>query len=63
MDYFVDALVIFGGVYGYFDQYKIINETKEVGSFSIDVCCILIICNMLRLYNRIGEVFETSLVI
>lgn len=57
----LDLLVIFGGVFGYFDQYRIIQKEKSVGNFSIDVCAILIICNLLRVFFRVGEPYETSL--
>jgi hypothetical protein len=38
-----------GPVVGYVHQYIIINKSKSVGTFSIDICGILLFANILRL--------------
>jgi hypothetical protein len=64
--------MIFGPLIGFAFQHKLIKETKVIGSFSIDVCAILIFANILRIffwyyfitiYFRFGKNFETPLLI
>jgi len=40
---------VFGPTSGYYFQYKLVKETESLGSFSIDVCAILIFSNLLRI--------------
>lgn len=46
----LDIGVTVGPLIGYISQLKLIKKTKSLGSFSIDVCAILLISNILRLY-------------
>lgn len=59
----VILVMVFGPVIGYISQYNMIQRTKSLGSFSIDICAILLIANILRLffwYSSDG--FATALV-
>lgn len=51
-----------GPVFGYLYQYRLIQKTKSVGSFSIDICGILLLANILRLNFFLFQRFETALV-
>lgn len=46
----LDIAIIIGPLLGYISQLKLIKQQKSLGSFSIDVCAILLIANILRLY-------------
>lgn len=46
----LDIGVTVGPLIGYISQLKLIKKTNSLGSFSIDVCAILLISNILRLY-------------
>jgi hypothetical protein len=46
----LDIAVTIGPIIGYISQLRLIKQTKSLGSFSIDVCAILLISNILRLY-------------
>lgn len=37
-------------VYAYYSQLQLIRQEKSIGSFSIYVCAILLIANILRIY-------------
>ena len=37
-------------VYAYYTQMMLIRQEKSLGSFSIYVCAILLICNILRVF-------------
>ena len=51
-----------GPIMGYLYQYRLIHKTKSVGSFSIDICGILLLANILRLNFYLFKKFETALV-
>ena len=51
-----------GPILGYVYQYRLIHKTKSVGSFSIDICGILLLANILRLNFYLFKRFETALV-
>jgi hypothetical protein len=46
----LDIGITVGPLLGYISQLKLIKKTRSLGSFSIDVCAILLISNILRLY-------------
>ena len=50
-----------GPVVGYVHQFYVICKSKSVGSFSIDICGILLFANILRLNFYIFEKYELSL--
>lgn len=45
-----DLGVAIGPVLGYYSQLNLIKKEKSVGSFSIDVCAILMISGILRIF-------------
>lgn len=47
----------------YYSQYKLIADTKSIGSFSIDVCGILIIANIMRIFFWFSTGYATNLFI
>lgn len=51
-----------GPILGYVSQYQLIKKSKSVGSFSIDICGILLFANILRLNFFIFKRYETALV-
>jgi hypothetical protein len=61
--------MVIGPILGYLSQYRLIKLTKLVGSFSIDICAILLFANVLRLnfylFNRysIVLVFQSIIMI
>jgi hypothetical protein len=50
-----------GPVLGYVHQYRLIQIEKDVGTFSIDICGILLFANILRLNFYIYSKYELSL--
>ncbi|CAG5107740.1 Oidioi.mRNA.OKI2018_I69.chr1.g3467.t1.cds [Oikopleura dioica] len=56
-----DVFMVFGGALPYLPQYQQIRETRTTGSFSKHVCLVLLIANSLRIFFRVGEVYETAL--
>lgn len=42
--------MVFAPVLGYIPQYNMIRESKQLGSFSVDVCAILLISNIIRIF-------------
>jgi len=52
---------IFGPTSAYFFQYRLVKKTRSLGSFSIDVCAILIFANLLRILFWMCKPFEISL--
>ena len=50
-----------GPIMGYVSQYMLIKASKSVGSFSIDICGILLFANILRLNFYIFKQYETAL--
>jgi solute carrier family 66, member 2 len=63
MNVILDLCFIVGPVLGYVDQYRMIKRNKGTGGFSHDVCAILIIANILRIFFRFGKEFENTLLI
>jgi hypothetical protein len=55
--------MIFAPVLAYVPQYQLIRQTKSLGSFSIDICAILLIGNILRIYFWFAEGFGVPLLI
>jgi predicted lysophospholipase L1 biosynthesis ABC-type transport system permease subunit len=45
-----DIGIAIGPVIGYIFQLHLIRTTKSVGTFSIDICAILLISGILRIY-------------
>jgi hypothetical protein len=50
-----------GPVLGYLHQYRLIKSSKNVGSFSIDICGILLFANILRLNFYIFTHYQLAL--
>ena len=46
----LDIGVAIAPILGYYSQLNLIKESKSVGSFSIDVCAILMISGILRIF-------------
>lgn len=55
--------MVFAPVLGYIPQYNLIKETKSLGSFSIDICAILLIANILRIYFWFAQGFGLPLLL
>lgn len=49
-------------VIGYVLQYRLILQNESVGAFSIDICLVLLIANILRLNFYPFQRFETALI-
>lgn len=58
-----NSVVAVAPIIAYYSQYSLIKETKSVGSFSIDVCGILIIANIMRIYFWLTSGFAINLLI
>jgi hypothetical protein len=50
-----------GPVIGYVHQYHIIRKSKSVGTFSIDICGILLFANILRLNFYVFQKYQLAL--
>ncbi len=50
-------------IVGLYSQYSLIKERKHVGSFSIDICGVLILANVLRIMFWFSKGFATNLFI
>ena len=48
---------------GYYSQYSLMKETRSVGTFSIDVCAILIFANILRIAFWFSKGFANNLLV
>ena len=46
----ISSIVVIAPAITYFKQYSIVYETKKVGSFSLDVCAILLFGQALRIF-------------
>lgn len=57
----VDLIMIFAPTSAYYFQYKLIRKTKSLGSFSIDICAVLIFASILRIFFRFGKAYQTAL--
>ncbi|KAM3128680.1 hypothetical protein pb186bvf_019248 [Paramecium bursaria] len=55
--------IVIGPLLGYVAQYNLIRKSKSVGSFSTDVCAILLIANILRVFFWYYKRFDTSLLV
>ncbi|KAJ8403060.1 hypothetical protein AAFF_G00359760 [Aldrovandia affinis] len=53
--------MVFGGVVPYIPQYRDIRRTQNAEGFSIYVCLVLLVANILRILFRFGRFFETPL--
>lgn len=56
-----DIAVAIGPVIGYISQLQLIKQNKSVGSFSIDICAILMISAILRIYFWLESGFAVNL--
>jgi len=59
----LDTLIIFGPTIGYLAQWNMIKKSKSIGSFSTDVCAILIFANIFRIFFWFGKRFEQALLL
>lgn len=59
--YASSAIIIFGGIFTYIPQYRIIKKTRNAEGFSTLVCFSLLIANILRIFFWIGHPFELPL--
>jgi len=57
------VLMVIGGAVPYFPQYLQILEQRDATGFSVYVCLVLIIANILRIVYWFGEHFELTLLI
>jgi uncharacterized protein with PQ loop repeat len=64
-----DIVIAVAPVMGYLSQLHLIRSTKSTGSFSIDICAILMISGILRIYfwlevgYQINLLFQAMLII
>ncbi len=56
-------VIAFAPLIGYYSQYSLMKETRSVGTFSIDVCAILIFSNILRIGFWFSKGFANNLLI
>ena len=59
----IDVVIAVAPLLGYYSQYNLMKETRSVGSFSIDVCAILIFANILRIGFWFAKGFANNLLI
>jgi len=52
---------VIGPAFAFIPQYNMIKSTQNVGSFSTNICLILITCNILRIFFWFGAHFEIAL--
>lgn len=57
----IDIVVAVAPVIGYYSQLELIRKQKSVGTFSIDVCAILMISAILRIYFWITNGYAINL--
>lgn len=57
----IDIAVAIAPVIGYYSQLQLIRSQKSIGSFSIDVCAILMISAILRIYFWIVNGYAINL--
>lgn len=57
------AVIVVGPVLGYIEQYRMVQKTGSVGSFSTDICAILLISNIVRVYFWFAAGFGTPLLL
>lgn len=57
----IDIAVAVAPVIGYYSQLQLIRTQKSIGSFSIDVCAILLISAILRIYFWIVNGYAINL--
>ena len=50
-------------LFGYYSQYALIKDNRSVGSFSIDLCAILILANILRIGFWFSKGFANNLLV
>ncbi|CAD8134519.1 unnamed protein product [Paramecium octaurelia] len=60
-DFALNIGFVLGPLIGYVAQYQLIKSQKSVGSFSIDVCAILLFANLLRIVFWYEKRFENAL--
>lgn len=53
--------MIFGPIIGYASQYHIMRNSQSLGNFSIDICAIVLISNILRVMFWYGVGFDVIL--
>lgn len=57
----IDVAVAVAPVIGYYSQWQLIKKEQSIGSFSIDVCAILMISAILRIYFWITNGYAINL--
>lgn len=57
----MDLIVAFGPVLGYIAQLNLIKKQKSLGTFSIDVCAILLIASILRIFFWFAKGYAINL--
>jgi len=58
-----DGIIIIGPTLGYLLQWNMIRKSRSIGSFSTDVCAILIFANIFRIFFWFGKRFDQSLLL
>jgi len=56
--YITNIGIAVGPVLGYVYQYKLIKQNKSVGTFSINLCGVLLFCNILRVAFYISNKYS-----
>ena len=59
----LSAAFILGGVVGYIPQYFDIKRSRSTRGFSIFICFILLLANILRVFFWVGKRFELTLLL
>ncbi len=57
----IDIAVAIAPIIGYYSQLKLIRDQKSIGTFSIDVCAILMISGILRIYFWVTDGYAINL--
>lgn len=57
----IDIAVAVAPIIGYYSQLQLIQKQKDIGSFSIDVCAILMISAILRIYFWVTNGYAINL--
>ena len=62
MNILFDVGMAVGPVMGYIHQYRLIHISQNIGTFSIDICGILLFANVMRLNFYLFKRYELALV-
>ncbi|XP_033940819.1 solute carrier family 66 member 2 isoform X2 [Pseudochaenichthys georgianus] len=63
LSWMASLLMVFGGALPYVPQYQEIQRSNHSEGFSIRVCLVLLIANILRIFFWIGKQFELTLLL